>query len=87
MLFNLSNLNSNLALTLGYLNPALNKSALAFSVNCIVSNSDLGGYYLSSSICIILHFVFSPRRNSKQTEVLFQAKMVKEQGYILTPLQ
>ena len=30
MLFKLSNLNSNLALTLGYLNPALNNSALAF---------------------------------------------------------
>ena len=28
MLFNLSNLNSNLALTLGYLNRALNNSAL-----------------------------------------------------------
>ena len=28
MLFNLSNLNSNLALTLGYLNPALNNLAL-----------------------------------------------------------
>ena len=28
MLFNLSNLNLNLALTLGYLNPALNNSAL-----------------------------------------------------------
>ena len=28
MLFNLSNLNSNLALTLGYLNLALNNSAL-----------------------------------------------------------
>ena len=27
MLFELSNLNSNLALTLGYLNPALNNSA------------------------------------------------------------
>ena len=27
MLFNLSNLNSNLTLTLGYLNPALNNSA------------------------------------------------------------
>jgi len=31
MLFKLSNLNSNLALTLGYLNPALNNSALANS--------------------------------------------------------
>ena len=29
MLFELSNLNSNLALTLGYLNPALNNSAQA----------------------------------------------------------
>ena len=29
MLFKLSNLNSNLALTLGYLNPALNNSAEA----------------------------------------------------------
>ena len=27
MIFKLSNLNSNLTLTLGYLNPALNKSA------------------------------------------------------------
>ena len=30
MLFKLSNLNSNLALTPGYLNPALNHSALPF---------------------------------------------------------
>ena len=30
MLFKLSNLNSNLALTLGYLNPALNNSAQLF---------------------------------------------------------
>ena len=30
MLFKLSNLNSNLALTLGYLNPALNNSAKLF---------------------------------------------------------
>ena len=29
MLFELSNLNSNLALTLGYLNPALNNPALS----------------------------------------------------------
>ena len=32
MLFKLSNLNSNLALTLGYLNPALNNSALFFKL-------------------------------------------------------
>ena len=31
MLFKLSNLNSNLALTLGYLNPALNNSALGIT--------------------------------------------------------
>ena len=31
MPFNLSNLNSNLALTLGYLNPALNNSAQGLS--------------------------------------------------------
>jgi len=31
MLFNLSNLNSNLTLTLGYLNPALNNLALEFN--------------------------------------------------------
>ena len=30
MVFKLSNLNSNLALTLGYLNPAFNNSALGF---------------------------------------------------------
>ena len=32
MLFKLSNLNSNLALTLGYLNPALNNLALIYTV-------------------------------------------------------
>ena len=32
VLFKLSNLNSNLALTLGYLNLALNNSALAYPV-------------------------------------------------------
>ena len=33
MLLKLSNLNSNLALTLGYLNPALKNSALVASIN------------------------------------------------------
>ena len=32
MLFKLSNLDSNLPLTLGYLNPALNNSALGLSI-------------------------------------------------------
>ena len=39
MLFKLSNLNSNLALTLGYLNPALNNSAMVlvyFAVMALV---------------------------------------------------
>ena len=42
MLFKLSNLNSNLALTLGYLNPALNNSALFDShVNGILGHQTL----------------------------------------------
>ena len=38
MLFKLSNLNSNLALTLGYLNPALNNSAqyLNLTLPCVL---------------------------------------------------
>ena len=35
MLFKLSNLNSNLALTLGYLNPALNNLALTFNTSTL----------------------------------------------------
>ena len=38
LLFKLSNLNSNLALTLGYLNPALNNSALKYK--CIKSRQE-----------------------------------------------
>ena len=40
MLFKISNLNSNLALTLGYLNPALNYSALMFKVLPFCALSD-----------------------------------------------
>ena len=39
MLFKLSNLNSNLALTLGYLNPALNNSADSTMI-CEVTGRD-----------------------------------------------
>ena len=42
MAFKLSNLNSNLALTLGYLNPALNNSALGLNLperNAVVGSS------------------------------------------------
>ena len=35
MIFKLSYLNSNLALTLGYLNPALNNSALMFWIGFV----------------------------------------------------
>ena len=42
MLFKLSNLNSNLALTLGYLNPALNNSALgAYQIFTIFSKCSM----------------------------------------------
>ena len=41
MLFKLSNLNSNLALTLGYLNPALNNSALNSSRSLLLWSSGL----------------------------------------------
>ena len=42
MLFKLSNLNSNLALTLGYLNPALNNSALVTKLSCTLYMSCYG---------------------------------------------
>ena len=42
MLFKLSNLNSNLALTRGYLNPALNNSAL--SVTAVPREIEDSGY-------------------------------------------
>ena len=42
MLFKLSNLNSNLALTLGYLNPALNNSALGEERHCEAKSFDHG---------------------------------------------
>ena len=40
MLFKLSNLNSNLALTLGYLKPALNNSALENLETLVMQNSE-----------------------------------------------
>ena len=42
MLFKLSNLNSNLALTLGYLNPALNNSA---PLACVAGGISVGALY------------------------------------------
>ena len=59
MLFKLSNLNSNLALTLGYLNPALNNLALSTKVClCVLKMSVLivvGGvafrWVASSKVC------------------------------------
>ena len=46
MLFKLSNLNSNLALTLGYLNPAVNNLALVDSVIHLLNNRGQHVYYL-----------------------------------------
>ena len=50
MLSKLSNLNSNLALTPGYLNPALNNSAqilnIFFSKDNVVNNSNLSSYQI-----------------------------------------
>ena len=43
MLFKLSYLNSNLALTLGYLNPALKNSAQVFKYQIDVCITELGG--------------------------------------------
>ena len=55
MLFKLSNLNSKLALTLGYLNPALNNSALglllSISTNKIVACSNRAGSITLFSCC------------------------------------
>ena len=48
MLFKLSNLNSNLALTLGYLNPALNNSAL---VAANFSRKFLDDQHLLAALC------------------------------------
>ena len=46
MLFKLSNLNSNLALTLGYLNPAVNNSVLVDSAIHLLNNRGQHVYYL-----------------------------------------
>ena len=46
MLFKLSNLNSNLALTLGYLNLAVNNSALVDSATHLLNNQGQHVYYL-----------------------------------------
>ena len=45
MLFKLSNLNSNLALTLGYLNPALNNSALKSRQICVCVVREEGEFF------------------------------------------
>ena len=62
MLFKLSNLNSNLALTLGYLNPALNNSAQIswkFASANQKSYADLGND--TSSVWFLrLHFAGKP---------------------------
>ena len=56
MLLKLSNLNSNLALTLGYLNPALNNSAQGFKQECT------GIFQQSFSVCCT---VLTSNKNEK----------------------
>ena len=61
MLFKLSNLNSNLALTLGYLNPAVNNSALVDSAIHLLNNRGQHVYYLIffviSCVCLFVHIM------------------------------
>ena len=53
MLFKLSNLNSNLVLTLGYLNPTLNNSAQRFKVfRKLLNATDCSSLHLTC-----LHFI------------------------------
>ena len=59
MLFKLSNLNSNLALTLGYVNPALNNSAQEVNFrSCIImkihDESLMGPVYSLTGYCPVL---------------------------------
>ena len=53
MLFKLSNLNSNLAQTLGYCNPGLNNSALV----CQVKQRMLTSYGRFMLYCLIFNFM------------------------------
>ena len=64
MLFKFSNLNSNLALTLGYLNPALNNSVLGPVVRTPVSatpglNFNPGFFFLLSKSTLLDNFLYS----------------------------
>ena len=52
MLFKLSNLNSNLALTLGYLNPALNNSALVFIIRLMKNSITLCRVAVNNEIIV-----------------------------------
>ena len=54
MIFKLSYVNSNLALTLGYLNPALNNSALVSTQGGFVSPRELTDYHNKSFICMTI---------------------------------
>ena len=59
MLFKLSNLNSNFVLTLGYLNPALNNSALNWM--------KLSTRRLKQLCCFMHNFINDSERNSMIT--------------------
>ena len=70
MFFKLANLNSNLALTLGYLNPALNNSALdlAEGLPTKCQNCDSNVYSLHSTrISVTLVFAYGSIRRYRST--------------------
>ena len=75
MLLKMSNLNSNLALTLGYLNPALNNSALFTGLLCDSLNSLTykprkgQSPTLSRSNRVILHLMLAFRSNNSNLNV------------------
>ena len=58
MLFKLSNLNSNLALTLGYLNPALNNSALLLNLRATLPIWSIR-FYKSALSCFVTLFLLN----------------------------
>ena len=58
MLFKLSNLNPNLALTLGYLNPALNNSALLLNLRATLPIWSIR-FYKSALSCFVTLFLLN----------------------------
>ena len=85
MLFKLSNLNSNLALTLGYLNPALNNSALNYSVRWETPLEFLKKTHLLLEIFISLRVV-SLEKLSGKSLIWLMLIIIEIKGVILIKL-